>query len=307
MINATTLKVASLICFIVIVALTYTVFFPAFPAKKTKVINDGFESLKNKNRDLARLTKRRKRIDFISNELSKFPLFNLSNSQKEKFEYYVRRLDYKVYGLQATPADIHFIQTACSVLFVLVVVILSLKAKMFFALLALYPVVYSAYTMYLDSLVKKSDADIVAEFPAFFSFIYNQCKNLNIPVPHLAVMVDNYLPFAGEEMSYMLRRMMSHASSGEVFALKEIRREYPIKELIRFCTDISARIEGEDNVLNLFEFKKQLDDEEMVKIRASEAKKLIITGTANSTMYVIIIVAIALNFYGQFLFNDGSK
>lgn len=297
--NPQLLKVLTFIALLGIMLLMKTLLFPTYSRKKSKEVKDNIEGLKNKGLELRKVQVRQDLILELASICKNIPLFILSTHQREKLVFYIKRLDLKRDKVTILPEEIYMNQVGIATVFILAVVMLTIIFKVAILALLAYPVIYSAYSKSIEKKIKISDDLIRQDFPAFYSVIFYQCKSLTGPVPNLRIMVENYVPFAGEEIEKMLKKMLAYMEFGEGYALKRIKEEYPIKEVIRFCNDVGTRLNGEDNVLNLAEFKNQLDTEELVALDKIAEKKVLHIAIVNKLLWLILGQAMIIHFIGQ--------
>lgn len=257
-------SIVILLLVLLLVALGFVIFmwfFPITSEKKTGVVSKNIKNFKQKELDVLKNERELLRIKILSDMFSKFPPLMLTESRISKYQRYINRLDLKIKGVQATPETIHVMQSTITLIYCLFVVALSAIAKPIILAVFLSYFVYGAYERVLEGRIAKSNKMIELDFPEFYGMVYYQYKNIN-NTPPLEVVVKSYLPYAGSDIKYMLKRLLSNLDYGELKALAVVRSEFDIKNVIRFCNDMSTRVSGEDNTANLAIFKSEVDKEQ---------------------------------------------
>jgi ABC-type multidrug transport system fused ATPase/permease subunit len=253
-------------------------------------------SLNKENKKKAKQLVRRRKFtkitdllyDLFSNQSS---LLQPNQRQIDTLSYYATRLNKTIFGVKVTFKHLYLLKCLLATLGFFVIAILATIELKFLLLLLLLPVLYISPNFVLEEIVAKKNVEIKKEFADFYSVFFYQLRHKENRNMRLKNIAESYLPRAGKEMEQLIRNFCVDCKVSEADALKNLKRNYRIPHVYRFCSIMNCIISGkygESIGSNLTNFKNELRKEKIDNMREVLKNKKKQSAFCQYIVYIIL-------------------
>lgn len=245
--------------------------------------------------------KTEKLLKCLSGFTKRIVLFMPTQRERDKLDYYARRLNLNWNGVLLDCDDLLTIRSAVQTIYIVIVIILSLINLRLSALLLLYKFIAVIFDSLLESEIKEHNKLLLKDFRDFYAeFYYNyrHKNNRGIKIQEVAM---RYYDRANSETKLLIDNLRADSIQSEEYALDQMKDLFRIVKVHRLADQVKMIIMGKTlNTDAMDGFKQELEAEfRNEKRKILEAKKFKATAVTGVAWFVISEVVLLFGIFAM--------
>lgn len=294
----TLLKILTVIFVFVAYKVLVDLTMPVVTRKGRKTEEDVYKKMKATAKEQLRAQKLNIRYKKIYSKIKFIPIFNVED-YREKFIKAVDRINIESHGVKLTIEEL-IVKDFYKVLITLVVGLLLILLKPI-----LYLVVIMVAIVIPKDKIKKiimayddSNEEIKLGLIRWYEFLYYKYKQPGTP-PALYKLILEYQPLTTGYFAKFLEDLYEVTKVSEIMGLIEIKRLYPIREVIDLSNNLITRIKGTHNEDALYSLQESFRRESRKKYKEILEKRDKLGKKLEFTLMTLFMLALCIHLIGQ--------
>ena len=178
---------------------------------------------------------------------------NLNKYQRDQLQ---KQLD--ILAIDSTPEDLRAAQLVYAALAIFIVFLATKFGPAGWVTIVLIPKFWAYPIKDINDRIKQYHEEFSKELPSLYTLLCSQLsKSSDV---FLGDIIKDYIPSAGRVMTLELGKLLDDIETGEIEALRALKKRLPLKYVIRMCDVLEARLSGyADSISQLGNLKAELD------------------------------------------------